>query len=64
MSEMTAKNHHTPRAGVSAYSPIRVTYNTQKHNPTPPLRVGAHDAFKRPSRDHTEELKPYWGSLE
>lgn len=64
MSEMTIGNTHVARAGVSAYNPKRVTYNTQKHNPTPPLRVGAHDAFKRPSRDHTEELKPYWGSLE
>ena len=64
MSEMTMKNHHTPRAGVSTYSPKRVTYNSKKHNPNPPVRVGAHDAFMCPSRDHTEEPKPYWAVLE
>lgn len=56
--------HTHTGVGVNGYSPPKEVYEPRKHNKPSPMRTGSMDAFKKPSLDHANNRRPYWGNTE
>lgn len=52
----------SPPVGVTNLGFSKLSYKPARDNPAQPMRVGANDAFKQHSIDHTGISKPYWGN--